>query len=48
MVMVVNPRRRGVTIYCPGCPVLFLTEQDEISGSDIVLGWSIRVEDLFR
>jgi Uma2 family endonuclease len=48
MVVVVNPRRRGVTVYRPGRPVLFLTEQDELSGNDVVPGWTIRVRDLFR
>jgi Uma2 family endonuclease len=48
MVVVVNPRRRGVTVYRPGRPVLFLTEQDELSGNDVVPGWSVRIQDLFR
>ena len=48
MVVVVNPRRRGVTVYRPGRPVLFLTEHDELSGNDVVPGWSVRIQDLFR
>jgi Uma2 family endonuclease len=48
MVVVVNPRRRSVTVYQPARPVLFLSEQDELSGDDAVPGWSIRVQDLFR
>jgi Uma2 family endonuclease len=48
MVVVVNPRRRGVTLYRPGRPVLFLTEQDELSGDDVVPGWRVRIQDLFR
>jgi Uma2 family endonuclease len=48
MVVVVNPRRRGVTVYRPGRPVLFLTEEDELSGNDVLPGWTIRVRDLFR
>jgi Uma2 family endonuclease len=46
--VVVNPRRRGVTVYCPGQPVLFLTEQDELCGNDVVPGWRVRIQDLFH
>ena len=46
--VVVNPRRRGGTVYRPRQAVLFLTEQDELSGNDVVPGWSICVQDLFR
>jgi len=45
--VVVNPRRHAVTVYRPGQPVLFLTEHDELSGNDVVPGWSIRIQDLF-
>jgi Uma2 family endonuclease len=45
--VVVNPRRRGVAVYRPGRPVLFLTEQDELSGDDVVPGWRVRIQDLF-
>lgn len=48
MVVVVNPRRHRVTVYRPDRPVLFLSEPDELSGDDVVPGWSIRVLDLFR
>jgi Uma2 family endonuclease len=48
MVVVVNPRRRNVTVYRADRPVLFLSEQDEISANDVVPGWSIHVRDLFR
>jgi Uma2 family endonuclease len=48
MVVTINPRRRSVTVYRPDRPVLFLSEQDELSGDDVVPGWSIRVHDLFR
>jgi Uma2 family endonuclease len=48
MVVVVNPRRRRVTVYRPDRPVLFLSEPDELSGDNVVPGWSIRVLDLFR
>jgi Uma2 family endonuclease len=48
MVAVVNPRRHAVTVYRPGQAILFLTEDDELSGDDVVPGWSIRVQDLFR
>jgi Uma2 family endonuclease len=48
MVIVLNPRRRRVTVYRPDRLVLFLAEPDEPSGDDVVPGWSIRVRDLFR
>jgi Uma2 family endonuclease len=48
MVVVVNPRRRSVTLYQADRLVLFLSEQDEISGNDVVPGWSIHVRDFFR
>ena len=48
MVVVVNPRRRSVTVYRADRPVLFLSEQDEFSGNDVVPGWSMHVRDLFR
>jgi len=48
MVVVVNPRRRRVTVYRPDRPVLFLSEQDELSGDEVVPGWSVPVRDLFR
>ena len=48
MIVVVNPRRRSVTVYRPDRPTRFLSEQDELSGDDVVPGWTIRVQDLFR
>jgi Uma2 family endonuclease len=48
MVVVVNPRRLGGTVYRPGRPVLFLTEPDELSGNDVVPGWRVPTQDLFR
>lgn len=48
MVVVVNPRRRGVTVYRPCQAVLFLTEHDELSGNDVVPGWRVGIQDLFR
>lgn len=48
MVVVVNPRRRSVAVYRPDRPVLFLSEQDGLSGNDIIPGWAIQVQDLFR
>jgi Uma2 family endonuclease len=48
MVVVVNPRRRSVAVYRADRPVLFLAEQGELSGNDVVPGWSIHVLSLFR
>ena len=48
MIVVVNPRRRSVTVYRPDRPTLFLSGQEELSGDNVVRGWTIRVQDLFR
>jgi Uma2 family endonuclease len=48
MVVVVNSRRRSVTVYRADRPVHFLSEQDELSGNDVVPGWSMHIRDLFR
>jgi hypothetical protein len=35
-------------VYRPDRPTLFLSEQHELSGDNVVPGWTIRVQDLFR
>jgi Uma2 family endonuclease len=48
MVVVVNPRRRTVTVHRPGQRPQILTEQDVLDGEDVVPGWSMPVADIFR
>jgi Uma2 family endonuclease len=48
MVVVVNPRKRTVTVYRSLTAITILTEQDTLDGGDVVLGWSLPVRDIFR
>jgi Uma2 family endonuclease len=47
MVLVVDPRRRVVTVHRPDQPPRELTEADTIDGADVVPGWSLPVAYLF-
>jgi len=47
MVVVVNPRRRGATVYRARGEVLQLTEDDEIDGGDVVPGWRLWLGEIF-
>jgi Uma2 family endonuclease len=47
MVLVVNPRKRIVTVYRSLTQITILTESDLLSGDDIVPGWQVRVGDIF-
>lgn len=46
MVIVVNPRKRSVSVY-RGLAARLLTENDTLSGEEVVPGWSVAVKDLF-
>lgn len=48
MVVVVNPRKRTVTVYRSLKEIVILTEQDTLVGGDVVPGWSLPVRDIFR
>jgi hypothetical protein len=48
MVVVVNPRRRSVTVYRSLTEIKILTESDMLDGLDVVPGWAIPVKDLFE
>ena len=48
MVIVVNPRRRSVTIYRSRTDIAVLTEADTLDGGDVVPGWQLPLKDLFR
>lgn len=47
MVMVVNPRRRLVTVYRSLAGIIILTENDTLDGGDVVPGWTLPVRDVF-
>jgi len=48
MVVVVNPRKRVVTVYRSLTDIVVLTENDTLESSDVVLGWSIPVREIFE
>ena len=47
MVVVVNPRRRTVTVYRSLSDIVILTENDILDGRDVVPGWTLPLEQLF-
>jgi Uma2 family endonuclease len=47
MVIVLNSRRRSVTVYRSPTDIVVLTENDVLDGGDVVPGWSVPVKDLF-
>lgn len=48
MVVVVNPRKRAVTVYRSLTDIVVLTEDDILDGADVVPGWTMAVKDIFR
>lgn len=48
MVVVVNPRKRTVTVYRSLTSITILTERDTLDGGDVVPGWSLPIRDIFR
>ncbi len=48
MVVLVNPRKRSVTIYRSHTEIVALREADTLDGGDVVPGWSLPVAHLFR
>jgi Uma2 family endonuclease len=47
MVLVVNPRKRIVTVYRSLKDISVLTENDYLDGADVVPGWTLPVRDIF-
>ena len=47
MVWVVNPKWRNVTIYQSSTDIKVLSEDDELTGEDVVPGFRCRVRDIF-
>ena len=48
MVVVVNPRKRAVTVYRLLTDITVLTENDTLDGENIVRGWKMSVKEIFR
>jgi Uma2 family endonuclease len=46
-VWVINPKRRGVTVYRSITDVTRLSEGDELDGGDVVPGFRCKVSDIF-
>lgn len=46
--ILVNPRKRTVTVYRSLTEIVILTEQDTLVGGDVVPGWSLPIRDIFR
>lgn len=47
MVVVVNPRKRAVTVYRSLTDIRILTEDDTLDGGDVVPGWTMAVKEIF-
>ena len=47
MVVVINPRKRHVTVYRSKTEVEFLTEADTLNGGAVVPGWRLPVAEIF-
>jgi Uma2 family endonuclease len=48
MVIVVNPKKRTATVYRSNDDITVLSEEDMLSGYDVVKEWKMRVGDMFR
>lgn len=47
MVVVVNPRKRAVTVYRSLTEIKVLTEDDRLDGGEVVPGWTMIVNEIF-
>ncbi|MFN8514887.1 MAG: Uma2 family endonuclease [Thermomicrobiales bacterium] len=47
MVVVINPRRRTVSVYRSLTDITILTERDTLEGADVVPGWRLPVRNIF-
>jgi|SRR5262245_9139657 len=47
LVVVVNPRKRAVTVYRSRTDIVILTEEEVIEGGEVVPGWTMPVASLF-
>lgn len=47
MVLVVNPRKHTVTVYRSRDKITVFTEDETLSGDDVVPGWTLSVREVF-
>lgn len=47
MVVIINPRKRTVTVYRSLLQIVVLREQDLLDGGEVVPGWSLPIADIF-
>ncbi len=47
MVMIVNPRKRAVTVYRSLTAIITLIGNDTLDGQDVVPGWTLPIQQLF-
>jgi Uma2 family endonuclease len=47
MVVIINPRKRTVTVYRSLLQIVVLREQDILDGGDVVPGWALAIADIF-
>ena len=47
LVWVIDPTARAVHIFRTGCPVIELSNADELGGEDVLVGFSVKVASLF-
>lgn len=47
MVALIDPRRRLVSVQCPGKPLRELREDAVLEGQDVVPGWRLPIRDIF-
>lgn len=47
LVVVVNPRKRTVTVYRSHTQIVVLREQETLDGHDVIPGWSLLVASIF-
>jgi Uma2 family endonuclease len=48
VVVIVEPTRRTASVYRPGADVQSFGESDRLTISDLLPGWSLRVQEIFR
>ncbi|HJZ50421.1 MAG TPA: hypothetical protein VKE41_24790 [Roseiflexaceae bacterium] len=47
MVVVINPRKRTVTVYQSPARIVLLREADTLDGSDVVPDWLLPITTIF-
>jgi Uma2 family endonuclease len=47
MVIIINPCKQTVTVYRSRSAIILLTEEDVLTGGEVVPGWEIAVREIF-